>query len=131
MNPPKAEFLVSSERERKFRLRLYNSSVRREIRHFHVVVVQRRERNVQKSLVIKPIAFLTFSLPSPSSDLKALLSLLGVYTVHLGITYTDLGALRERDTRIFYPCMQVSLDQWSRQSTNHIDYSIYHSPLLQ
>ena len=30
----------SSERERKFRCRLCTSSVHREIRHFHVVVVQ-------------------------------------------------------------------------------------------
>ena len=39
--------------------------MKREIRHFHVVVVQKRERNVQKSvmhvqscfLLIKPIVF--------------------------------------------------------------------------
>ena len=53
--------------------------MKREIRHFHVVVVQKRERNVQKSvmhvqscfLLIKPIVFfLTFSLSSASLDLK-------------------------------------------------------------
>ena len=52
--------------------------MKREIRHFHVVVVQTRERNVQKSvmhvqscfLLIKPIVFLTFSLSSASLDLK-------------------------------------------------------------
>ena len=45
--------------------------------HFHVVVVQKRQRNVQKSfmpvkvlVLLKPIAFMTFSLLSPSSDLK-------------------------------------------------------------
>ena len=47
--------------------------------NFHVVVVQWRQRNVQKSvmhvqnccfLVIKPIGFVAFPLPSPSSDLK-------------------------------------------------------------
>ena len=47
---------------------------KREIRQFHVVVVQRRRRNVQKSMMhaakllcylSKPIAFLPFSLPSP------------------------------------------------------------------
>ena len=66
-----------SERERKFHRRLCTSPVKRKIRHFHVVVVQWGRRKVQKSvmcklvdLVIKPIAFLTFSLPSPSSDLK-------------------------------------------------------------
>ena len=48
------------------------------MRHFHVVVVQGRQRNVQKSvmhvkivvLVVKPFPFLTFLLPSPSSDFK-------------------------------------------------------------
>ena len=38
----------NSERERKFRRRLCTSSVQPEIRHFHVVVVQWRQRNVQK-----------------------------------------------------------------------------------
>ena len=40
----------SSERERKFRRRLFRSSIKREIRNFHVVVVQWRKRNVQKSV---------------------------------------------------------------------------------
>ena len=58
----------SSRRERKIRCRLFLSSIELEICHFHVVVVQGRQRNVQKSFVlpIKPIAFLTFS-SSPSS----------------------------------------------------------------
>ena len=49
----------SSERESKFLRRLFRSSIKREIRHFHL-------------LLTKPVAFLTFSLPSPSplSDLK-------------------------------------------------------------
>ena len=51
-NPPKVEFLYpSSEREGKFRCRLCTSSVHREIRHFHVVVVQWRQRNVQKCVL--------------------------------------------------------------------------------
>ena len=48
-----------------------------EIRYFHVIVVQTWKRNVQIRytckavvLLIKPIAFLTFSLPSASLDLK-------------------------------------------------------------
>ena len=41
----------SSEREIKFRRWLFTSSIKREIRHFHVVVVQKRERNVQKSVM--------------------------------------------------------------------------------
>ena len=38
----------SSEREIKFRRCLFTSSIKREIRHFHIVVVQKRERNIQK-----------------------------------------------------------------------------------
>ena len=71
------ESYPTSERERKFHRRLCASPVKREIRPFHGVVVQWGQRKVQKRvmgklvvLVIKPIAFLTFSLPSPSSDLK-------------------------------------------------------------
>ena len=75
----------SSEREIKFRRCLFTSSIKRQIRHFHVVVVQKQERNVQKSVMhvrsccfaynIKPIVFLTFSLPFASLDpVKSLLS---------------------------------------------------------
>ena len=54
------------------------SSAKREIRHFHIVVVQRRQRNVQKAwctckvvvLRNKGIAFFPSSLPSLSSLLK-------------------------------------------------------------
>ena len=58
---------------------MFPSSTKREFRHFHVVVGQRRQRNVQKKrdarakllfLLIKPIAFLPFSLPYASSLLK-------------------------------------------------------------
>ena len=41
----------SSETERKFCRLLCTSSVKREIRHFHVEVVQRRQRHVQKSVM--------------------------------------------------------------------------------
>ena len=41
----------SSEREIKFLCRLFTSSIKCEIRHFHVVVVLKRERNVQKSVM--------------------------------------------------------------------------------
>ena len=52
--------------------------MKREITHVHVVVVQKRQRNVQKSMVHaqsccfanKTYCFLTFSLPSASLDLK-------------------------------------------------------------
>ena len=66
---------LSLERERKVRRRLLTSSVKYEVRHFHVVIVQWRQRNVQESVMhvqsccfanLK-LPFLTFSLPSPSS----------------------------------------------------------------
>ena len=68
----------SSEREIKFRRCLFMSSIKHEIRHFHVVVVQKRERNVQKMcdarviccVVYKTYCFLTFSSPSASLALK-------------------------------------------------------------
>ena len=65
----------SLERERKTHRRLFTSSIKLEIRHFHVVVMQWWQQNVQKSVITckvvvlfnKPIAFLAFSLPSPWS----------------------------------------------------------------
>ena len=41
----------SSKREIKFRRCLFTSSIKRKIRHFHVVVVQKQERNVQNSVM--------------------------------------------------------------------------------
>ena len=41
----------SKEGERKFRRCLFTSSIKHEIRHFHVVVVQKRQRNAQKSVM--------------------------------------------------------------------------------
>ena len=41
----------SLERQRNFRRRLFTSSIVRENRHFHVVVVQQRQKNVQKRLL--------------------------------------------------------------------------------
>ena len=60
----------SSGKEKESCCLLFPSSTKREIRHFHVVVVQRRQRNVQKSVLHVQsfcFAFLPFSLPSPSS----------------------------------------------------------------
>ena len=58
---------------------MFISSLKREIRHLLIVVVQKRERNVEKkkrdaratlmSLLIKPIDFFTLSLPSESASL--------------------------------------------------------------
>ena len=66
-----------SGKEKESRL-VFTSSTKRDTRHFHVAVVQRRQRNVQKSdarpkllfCQSKPIAFLPSSLPSPSSLFK-------------------------------------------------------------
>ena len=41
----------SLQRQRNFRRRLFTSSIECENRHFHVVVVQQRQRNVQKRLL--------------------------------------------------------------------------------
>ena len=41
----------SSERERKFRLRLFTCSIKHTIRQFHVVVVHKQQNNVQKSVM--------------------------------------------------------------------------------
>ena len=72
----------TSGKDKKSRWLVFTSWTKREIRHFHVVVVQRRQRNAQKSGVIQlqscyfsnlktyfwPIVFLPFSLPSQSSQ---------------------------------------------------------------
>ena len=53
-NPPGVEFLgtyPSAERETKFRRCLFTSSIKRGIRHFHVVVVQSGQSHVQKSVM--------------------------------------------------------------------------------
>ena len=58
---------------------MFLSSTKREIRHFHVVVVQEmakkctKEHDARAKLLFcqsKPIGFLAFLLPSPSSLLK-------------------------------------------------------------
>ena len=64
----------------KFRRCLFTSSIKSEIRHVHVVVMQKRAEKCTKQcgacaklLLIKPIpffSFLKFSLPSASLDLK-------------------------------------------------------------
>ena len=69
----------SSGKENDSRGLTFMSSNKSELRHYHVVVVQWQQRNVQKSVMhgksccfamYKPIAFFPFSLPSPSWLLK-------------------------------------------------------------
>ena len=67
----------SSEKEEESRCLVFTSFTKREIRHFHVVVVQWRQRNVQKNVTHAQSccfailsAFMSFSLTSPSSLLK-------------------------------------------------------------
>ena len=53
-NTPGVEFLIKTSKfrtKRKFRRMLLTSSIKREVMHFHVVVVHRRQRNIQKSVL--------------------------------------------------------------------------------
>ena len=51
------------KRKRKSLLSSFTSSTKREIRHFHVVVVQRRQRNVQTSVMhVKSCCFANLNL---------------------------------------------------------------------
>ena len=69
---------LSSERGIKFRRCLFTFSAKREIRHFHVVVGQKRRTNVQKSVMhlqiycfaYKLLVFVTLSLLSRRWILK-------------------------------------------------------------
>ena len=73
-----SEGLYRRSRKEKESRCLVFTSCQREIRHFHVIVMQKRQRNLQKKkvmhieklLLIESIAFLPFSLPSSSSLLK-------------------------------------------------------------
>ena len=59
----------SSGKEKESRYLVFTSSTKREIRPFHVVVVQRRKRNT-KAWCTRRVVFLPFSLTLPSSLLK-------------------------------------------------------------
>ena len=51
----------NSEREINFRRCLFTSSIKREIKIFHVVVVQKRQRNVEKSVMhVQSCCFASF-----------------------------------------------------------------------
>ena len=68
----------SSGKEKETLLALFTSSTKREIKHSHVAVVQRRPKNVQKNVQscclanVNLLLLLPFSLPSTSSLLKLL-----------------------------------------------------------
>ena len=74
------ELYRSSGKENESRCFVFTSSIKREIRHFHVVVVQwvtakkwTKKRDARAEMLLcqaKPIAFLLSSLTSPSSLLK-------------------------------------------------------------
>ena len=73
---------------------MFPSSTKREIRHVHVVAVQRRLRNVQKSVMhvqsccsANLLLFLPLSLPSPSSLLK-----LPIYSCRTGFVSSSVSA---------------------------------------
>ena len=68
-------YTSGKEKEKKSCCLVFPSSTKREIRKFHVVVVQPRLTNEQKSKSVmqvqsKPIVFMPFSLASPSSLFK-------------------------------------------------------------
>ena len=82
---------------------MFTSAIKREIRKVHVVIVQWRQSNVQKSVIhlqscsfvnLILLLFLPFSLPSPSSLLK-----LPVHEQNKGVTYK---CELESDTRARY-----------------------------
>ena len=84
----------SSGKEKESCCLVFPSSTKREIRHFHVVVVQRRLRNVQKSVMhvqsccsANLCFFLPLSLPSPSSLLK-----LPIYLCRTGFVSSSVSA---------------------------------------
>ena len=92
----------SSEREIKFRRCLLTSPFKREIRHFHVEVVQKQERNVQKNvmhvqsccLLIKPFVFFSRSRCRPRRwILKSLISFTISVIIIMNIIFTIITLL--------------------------------------
>ena len=80
---------------------------KREIRQFHLVVVQRRQRNVQKSVMrvesccfscLNLLLFLPFSLPSPLSlrKLPIFRASVGPGTNFSSVTSLSLGSVLSR-----------------------------------
>ena len=91
-NPPGVEFLgtISKLRKRNWiSSSLVTSPTKREIRHFHVVVVEKRAKKCKK-----PILYLTFLMLSASLDLKVPIFpcnlLEGSFVVSLVIELTEV-----------------------------------------
>ena len=76
----------SLERERKIRCRLFKSSIKREIRHFHVVVLWRRQRNVQKSVM--HVQTCCFPFKAPSTRIRILLKPRTLFCTNLSSVHT-------------------------------------------
>ena len=91
---------VSKFRKRKGKLlsHVFTSSIKSEIRHFHVVVVQRRQGNVQKSMMRGQSCFFTnlnlllFSRSRCRSRLRCLSSPLLIFTTTATTTTIPLSA---------------------------------------
>ena len=65
---------LNSEKQKRKRFLILTSAIKRAVRKFHVVVVQRRQRNVQKAwctckdvVLLISVLVLPLSLPSPPS----------------------------------------------------------------
>ena len=91
---PKGPYLSLEKEKEKFCAVFTNSIERvREIRKFHVAIVQRALTNVQKSVMhvqsccfARPVAFLPFSLFSPWSLLKLFIVVIQNFCCHGNVT---------------------------------------------
>ena len=121
---------------------MFNHFIKRasEIRKFHVAVVQRRLRNIQKSKMhvqsccfANPIAFFPFSLPSPSFLLKLPIVVIQKFCYHGNMTshfssllkvwfQTDLGlensASYYRQGRQLLLTFLTKVTRWSCSTSN-------------
>ena len=101
----------SSEREINFRRCLFTSSIKREIyRHFHVVVVQKRERNVQICVMHVRSLNLLFFWRSRCRPRRWILK--SILTASFAIVWVALSTLFWRSLNVlpkFYPLLLVKI----------------------